>query len=50
MPAYVKELTRPLCCCGKLATVGVYNKYNALVGYFCRRCGGKKVKELDSGV
>jgi hypothetical protein len=45
--AYSIEISKPKCRCGKRATVQVFNRYNALVGNFCKKCGEAKVKELD---
>ena len=48
LPAYLKELVRHKCICGKNATVEVYNNYNILSAYSCRRCGQKMVRELTA--
>lgn len=37
--AYLKDIWRPRCECGKLATVELFNFRNATHGYYCARCG-----------
>jgi hypothetical protein len=48
MPAYAKSITRWTCSeCGARATVEVFNRFNLLVGYRCRRHGAALVKRLN---
>ena len=37
MPAYMREIDKPKCDCGKPATHEVHNSRNELIGYKCRQ-------------
>jgi len=48
MPAYSRPLPKPKCdACKRSAQVEVFNRVNLSVGYYCRRCGARKVKDLN---
>lgn len=44
--AYLKEIPRDTCRCGKKAKVILVNKYNAEMGRYCKKCGNKELKEV----
>jgi hypothetical protein len=44
--AYILEITKPKCRCGKAATVIVFNRFNAEYGKYCRRHGEQELAFL----
>lgn len=45
--AYLKELPDCYAGCGRQAAVELLNVRDASMGLFCRRCGHRKLKELQ---
>ena len=35
------------CSCGRPATVELFNSFNASLGRHCKRCGERRLKELQ---
>jgi hypothetical protein len=47
--AYLKDISSYACQgCGGKATVELYNRYNALVARYCRKCGTQREKGLSA--
>lgn len=49
MPAHTRSIEHACADCRGKATVGVYDTWNALIGYFCKRCGEAVVRRLNQG-
>ena len=47
MAAYLLEIPKPRWWCNARALVQVFNTYNSSAGYFCRKHGAAKVRELN---
>lgn len=45
--AYLEEIVKPCQLCGSPAKVHLYNQHNMHVGWYCRRCGNRKLKQLQ---
>ncbi len=46
--AYMKEIERPACYCGKRAVREVYNRYNALIGRYCGTHAHRRLVEAEA--
>jgi hypothetical protein len=47
MGAYTLELKRPRCFCGKMASLEVFNTFNASCGTFCTYHAKRRLAELE---
>ena len=45
--AYLKEITRPQCPCGKRAVVILMNYRNASISAYCQPCGKRALKRQN---
>ncbi len=45
--AYVKDVFRQRCPCGKYASKEVYNRYNGLVGRYCAPCARQALASIS---
>ncbi len=46
MSAHLRELYARNCQCGRAAKVELFNTVNASLGYRCKRCGERELKEI----
>lgn len=46
--AYLKQIGKPRCSCGKPATKELFNQYNAALGVFCGSCGESRLVRQQS--
>ena len=47
--AYWKPIAKYLCGeCGSRGTVEVFNQYNSSFGFYCLKCGKRKVRSLKA--
>lgn len=45
--AYKQSIKKSCANCGGVASVEVFNSKNASHGYYCARCGERRVKEIE---
>ena len=44
--AYLRDIPRPKCSCGRPARVELVNRVNAPIGCYCPSCGRRRLKAL----
>lgn len=45
--AHLRPLTKQCSACGAVAKFALYNRRNALMGEYCRRHAGEKLRRLE---